>query len=77
MSQAMDSSEKGRSWMEQFRKHQNITALDRTLVVSLIERIMVYRDKRVEIVYRWQNEFRWQVELLQRAQQSFSQREAV
>ena len=46
-------------------------------MVSLIERIMVYRDKRVEIVYRWQNEFRWQVELLQRAQQSFSQREAV
>ena len=77
MSQAMDNSEKGRAWMEQFRKHQNITALDRTLVVSLIERIMVYRDKRVEIVYRWQNEFRWQVELLQRAQQSFSQREAV
>ena len=67
MSQAMDNSEKGRAWMEQFRKHQNITALDRTLVVSLIERIMVYRDKRVEIVYRWQNEFRWQVELLQQS----------
>ena len=77
MNQAMDNSENGRAWMEQFRKHQNITALDRSLVVSLIERIMVYRDKRVEIVYRWQNEFRWQVELLQRAQQSFSQREAV
>lgn len=58
-------------------KKAGITALDRTLVVSLIERIMVYRDKRVEIVYRWQNDFRWQVELLQRAQQSFSQREAV
>ena len=59
------------------KQRAGITALDRTLVVSLIERIMVYRDKRVEIVYRWQNEFRWQVELLQRAQQSFSQREAV
>ena len=76
MAQAMDNSENSRAWMAQFRKHQNITALDRTLVVSLIERIMVYRDKRVEIVYRWQNEFRWQVELLQRARQSFSQREA-
>ena len=73
----MNNSEKGRAWMDQFRKHQNITALDRSLVVSLFERIMVYRDKRVEIVYRWQNEFRWQVELLQRAQQSFSKKEAV
>ena len=55
-------------WMEQFRQNQNITALDRRLVVSLIERVMVFRDKRVEIVCRWQNEFEAQAELLRLAQ---------
>nr|WP_237076294.1 MULTISPECIES: recombinase family protein [unclassified Neglectibacter] len=56
------------SWIEHFRQNQNITALDRRLVVSLIERVMVFRDKRVEIVCRWQNEFEVQAELLRMAQ---------
>ncbi len=77
MAQAMESSEKSRAWMGQFRKHRNITALERSLVVSLIDRIMIYRDRRVEIVYRWQNEFHWQMELLQRTQQITSSGEAV
>lgn len=58
----------GGGWMDQFRKHQNIEALDRTIIVSLIERIMVYRNHRVEIVYRWHNEFQWCVDLLYQAQ---------
>jgi len=42
-----------REWIEQFKKYRNITELDRTVVVTLIERILVYRDKRIEIVYNW------------------------
>ena len=55
-------------WIERFRESQNITALDRRLVVSLIERVMIFRDKRVEIVCRWQNEFELQRDLLRMAQ---------
>lgn len=77
MAQALDNSVNGRAWMEQFRKNKNITSLDRTLVVSLIERILVYRDRRIEIVFRWQNEFHWQMELLERVRQTGFQREAV
>lgn len=77
MTQAMSNSEHGCAWMDQFRKFRGVTELDRALVVTLIERIVLYRDHRVEIVYRWQNEFRCQMELLQRAQQTFSQKEAV
>ena len=65
------------AWMEQFRKNKNITSLDRTLVVSLIERILVFRDRRIEIVFRWQNEFHWQMELLERVRQTGFQKEAV
>jgi len=57
-----------RGWFEQFRKHQGITALDRCIVVSLIERIMVYRDHRVEVVFRWHDEFQFYLELLAQAQ---------
>lgn len=77
MTQAMANSENSCAWMEQFRKHKGITELDRALVVTLIERILIYQGRRVEIVYRWQNEFRCQLDLLQRTQQTLSQREAV
>jgi len=65
-----------RSWMAQFRKHQNITALDRTMIVSLIERILIFRERRVEIVYRWHNEFQWQMDLLLQARDMLPGREA-
>ncbi len=63
-------------WIEQFRRHQGITALDRAIVVSLIERIMVYREHRVEIVFRWSDEYRQTLELLLLAQQLRSGQEA-
>lgn len=77
MAQAMNNSDNGCAWMDHFRKHQGITELDRALVVTLIDRILLYRDHRVEIVYRWQNEFQYQMDLLQRAQRTLSQGEAV
>ena len=63
--------------MEQFRKHRNIEVLDRAIVVSLIERILIFRDRRVEIVYRWHNEFQWQADLLAKAQQTLPEKEAI
>lgn len=67
----------GRGWMEQFKKHANITELDRRIVVSLIERILVYRDRRIEIVYRFQDEFQRQMELLLQAQAALPVKEAM
>ena len=60
-----------------FRRHRNIEALDRAIVVSLIERILIFRDRRVEIVYRWHNEFQWQADLLAKAQQTLPEKEAI
>ena len=77
MNQKMDCFSEDCGWIEQFRKHQNIKALDRTIVVSLIERILIFRDHRVEVVYRWQNEFQWQVDLLLQVNGLASEKEAV
>ena len=73
----INSFSQDRKWMNQFRKYQNITALDRTIVVSLIEHILIYREHRVEIVYRWYNEFQQCMDLLTQAQELLSGREAV
>ena len=77
MEQEINRSDQGLGWIEEFRRYQNIEVLDRSIVVRLIERILIFRDRRVDIVYRWQNEFQWQTELLLRAQGQLPGREAV
>ena len=76
MGKEMTSSSERRAWMEQFRRHQNITALDRPLIVTLVERIFIYREHRLEIVFRWQDEFMRLRNLLLQAQ-ALSDQEAV
>ncbi len=56
------------AWMEEFKRHRGITALDRSIVVSLIDKILVHEDDTIEIIYRWQDEFTWQLDVLRRAQ---------
>jgi len=73
MSKELDSD---RGWIKQFRKHQGITALDRSIVVSLVERIVIYRDRRVEVIFRWHDEFQHHLELLAQAQELASEKEA-
>ena len=67
----------GNDWMEQIRKHKNITELDRAAVVTMVERILIFREHRVEIVFRWENEYRAQLELVSQARQLFPEEEVV
>jgi hypothetical protein len=46
----------GQSWIEEFKQHQNITTLDRKLMVELIDQIVVYSKDRIEIRYRYMDE---------------------
>ena len=65
-----------RDWIEQFRKYRNITELTRYIVVTLIDRILIYQDHRIEIIYRWQDEYQWQTELLAQALGQSAEKEA-
>ena len=76
MSRELDNSAND-YWIEVFRKHQGIDRLDRRIVVSLIERVLIYREHRVEIVFRWHNEFELQTELVAQAQKPLPGKEAV
>ena len=55
------------AWTDEFIKRQGLTALDRAVVVALIDKILIHSDDVVEIIYRWQDEFAWQLDILRGA----------
>ena len=54
-------------WMNEFIKRQGLTTLDRAVVVALIDKILIHSNDAVEIIYRWQDEFVWQLDILRSA----------
>lgn len=52
------------AWMNEFTKRQGLTSLDRAVVVALIDKILIHSNDVVEIIYRWQDEFAWQLDIL-------------
>lgn len=52
------------AWMNEFIKRQGLTTLDRAVVVTLIDKILIHSNDVVEIIYRWQDEFAWQLDIL-------------
>jgi DNA invertase Pin-like site-specific DNA recombinase len=55
------------AWMNEFIKRQGLTTLDRAVVVALIDKILIHSNDVVEIIYRWQDEFAWQLDILRSA----------
>ena len=55
------------AWMTEFTKRQGLTTLDRAVVVALIDKILIHSGDVVEIIYRWQDEFAWQLDILRSA----------
>ena len=44
-------------WVEQFKKHEGITTLTRPVALTLIEQIIVYQDKRIEVTFKYQGKY--------------------
>ena len=44
-------------WVEQFKRHKDITELTRPVAVTLIEQIIVYQDKRIEVAFKYQGKY--------------------
>lgn len=55
-------------WIESFRKHKDIEQLNRSVVVSLIDRIIVYEDSRVEVAFRYQHNYERALDYIQSIQ---------
>lgn len=52
----LDGVSKQQSWDEQFRQYENVTELTRPMVIHLIERINIFEDSNIEIVFRHRNQ---------------------
>lgn len=52
----LDGVSKQQSWIEQFRQYENVTELTRPMVIHLIERINIFEDSHIEIVFRHRNQ---------------------
>lgn len=44
-------------WMDTFRKYQDITALSRAVVVTLIDHIVIYENNRIDIIFQYQFDY--------------------
>lgn len=45
------------TWMDSFLKYHEITELSRDIVITLIDKIYIYEDKRIDIQFNFRNEF--------------------
>ena len=43
-------------WMKEFQRYQNVQELNRQMITSLVNKIMVYNDGSMEIVFRYADE---------------------
>ena len=46
-----------RAWVQVFAQYENVQELDRRLLLALVDKILIYEDKKVEIVFRYRDEF--------------------
>ena len=54
--QAVESNQRQILWIELFKQYENITELQRSIIVNLIERIVIYDAKHIEVVFRYQDQ---------------------
>lgn len=77
LEQMLSCSDPDSPWITHFQQYGSFETLDRTTAVRLIDRILVYEGGRIEIVFRYQDEYLAAMKYLALHQESDSYREAV
>jgi len=44
-------------WLDNFKIYQNITSINRTVIITMVDKIVIYEDKKVEIYFKYQDEY--------------------
>lgn len=71
--QAATTGMTNRAWVKAFAQFQNISELDRRVLVALVDRIFIYENKAIEIQFKYRDEY----ELALRYVQEFEERPAA
>lgn len=56
-----------RSWVEQYAKYRDLPDLTREAVVALIDKVIIYEDKRIDIQFNYKNEIAYYSEIVKTA----------
>ena len=59
LSSAIEKKQDCLGWIDNFKEFQKIETLTRNIVVVLIDKILVYEGERVEIVFKFDDEYKW------------------
>ena len=46
-----------KNWVILFRQYENITELNRRVLMSLVDKIFIYENHAIEIVFKYKDEF--------------------
>ena len=64
-------------WIEQFKKYRHLTELDRECIVHLIEKILIYDGKRIEVCFRYRDELENALQYIERFEDVLPAEEGV
>ena len=76
-SQALENSSGNIEWIEQFKKYRHLTELDRECIVHLIEKILIYDGKRIEVCFRYKDELENALQYIERFEDVLPAEEGV
>ena len=54
--EAVEGNRSSNLWIQEFKKYRNVPELNRQMVTTLVDRIMVYEEGRMEVVFRYADE---------------------
>lgn len=55
--QFLEGDTQTQKWLDYFKRYENVESLNRTLLLTLVERITVYSKSEIEVLFRYKDEF--------------------
>lgn len=61
---SVDETDSRYAWIDKFKQYKNIESLDRQIILALVDKIYVYEDSRIEIIFNYSDEYAAAVEYI-------------
>ena len=62
MKQTVSTGTTERNWVTLFKQYENIEELNRRVLMTLVDRILIYEDHAIEIVFKYRDEYQQTLE---------------
>ena len=62
MKQTVATGTTERNWVTLFKQYENIDELNRRVLMALVDRILIYENHTIEIVFKYRDEYQQTLE---------------